>query len=488
MDPQQLRPVGQEAGAITNASAKDKVKQNTQAEARDKSQFQASPFIVPASSYYYNFNEDDQDHHHHHHHHHHRNHGLTPSSGRRPSSSTLSWSSSSSQSRTTLLPGPAHVNAGRDFVHDNDQDFYAQSYLNPSPYPPHCSSSPHSLAVWPPLSSSPPREQQQQPRTSLLPPLRLPSPESDIETLGASSEGVYHTKKASASNFACWGGEDDDDDDRFSICLPTVPLRWYKEQKRAMAASSSSAIPTTTTTTTIPTPITPRNKRRRSNKAYYTDSIDALDSSTPEGHHYHHAGPYEAALPIRNLNPRLSPLAATHASNVEALRATPRQNVLDSLRLHKPIHGVASVPSGGVDGQGNRMEYEEGADIMRDSDAAGGPYKRWPGLDYHPDDLKGKGEPAYTTTMARSKKRLSMPVLPSSSSPFTTVTSPPALLTSPEEEEEESNETAAHREGHRHRRSLSRVRLTDGIIRRIGSVRRHCRKKATTTEVVDGQL
>jgi hypothetical protein len=30
----------------------------------------------------------------------------------------------------------------------------------------------------------------------------------------------------------------------------------------------------------------------------------------------------------------------------------------------------------------------------------GGAYKRWPGLDYHPDDVKGKGEPSYSIEKA----------------------------------------------------------------------------------------
>ncbi|RDA91537.1 hypothetical protein CP533_4351 [Ophiocordyceps camponoti-saundersi (nom. inval.)] len=205
-------------------------------------------------------------------------------------------------------------------------------------------------------------------------------------------------------------------------------------------------------------------------RSYYTDSIDALDHTSQTGHHYHHAGPYEAALPIRNRHPPSSPLAAVHDSNMEALRATPRENILDSLRSHKPLQGVASIPPGGRDGLGNTMLYQEGSDLMRDSDAAGGPYKRWPGIDYHPADLKGKGEPAYS---AHRSKHRSMPV---SAVYASAPVSPPSIPRTTEED----GERRTHR--HRHHRSLSRQRLTDGFARHFGSVRRHQSKKKPAEE------
>lgn len=33
---------------------------------------------------------------------------------------------------------------------------------------------------------------------------------------------------------------------------------------------------------------------------------------------------------------------------------------------------------------------------MLEANPAGGAYKRWPGVEYHPEDIKGKGEPSYT--------------------------------------------------------------------------------------------
>lgn len=38
--------------------------------------------------------------------------------------------------------------------------------------------------------------------------------------------------------------------------------------------------------------------------------------------------------------------------------------------------------------------------MMIDGNPAGGAYKRWPGVQYHPDDIKGKGEPSYSIEKA----------------------------------------------------------------------------------------
>jgi hypothetical protein len=92
---------------------------------------------------------------------------------------------------------------------------------------------------------------------------------------------------------------------------------------------------------------------------------------------YHHGGPYDATLRSRNLDPRTSPVAAVQESNMEALRATPREYVMDSLRHHVPLQGTSTIPSGEYDYRGSRMSYEEGADLMREPDAPGGPYKRY---------------------------------------------------------------------------------------------------------------
>ncbi|KAI1497049.1 hypothetical protein F5X99DRAFT_398178 [Biscogniauxia marginata] len=125
------------------------------------------------------------------------------------------------------------------------------------------------------------------------------------------------------------------------------------------------------------------------------DPIDVLDN-VGVGGAYHHGGPYDATLAPRNRDPRYAPVAAVRETNMEALKATPYENVQDSLQKHVPLQGTASIPPGMRDLSGRRMTYEEGADLMREPDAPGGPYKRYEHVQYHPDDLKGKGEPSFT--------------------------------------------------------------------------------------------
>ncbi|UNI23081.1 hypothetical protein JDV02_008920 [Purpureocillium takamizusanense] len=137
------------------------------------------------------------------------------------------------------------------------------------------------------------------------------------------------------------------------------------------------------------------HQRHRKRISRDTDTIDALDN-TVGGIPYHHGGPYDATLTSRNLDVRYSPVAAVRASNEAALRATPRENIMDSLERHVPLQGTASIPPGARDMSGRVMDYDEGADLMREPDADGGAYKRWPGVQYHPEDYKGKGEPSFT--------------------------------------------------------------------------------------------
>ncbi|CAI6280658.1 unnamed protein product [Periconia digitata] len=120
------------------------------------------------------------------------------------------------------------------------------------------------------------------------------------------------------------------------------------------------------------------------------DIIDRLDKTTPS---YHHEGPYDAANLSRNLSYTHSPVAAVQETNEEALKATPRENIINTMTKHHPIDGVAFVPPGVPDRFGRTYDYQEGTDLMREP---GYDYKRWPGVTYHPDDLKGKGEPSFT--------------------------------------------------------------------------------------------
>lgn len=129
------------------------------------------------------------------------------------------------------------------------------------------------------------------------------------------------------------------------------------------------------------------------------DQIDSLDDTLGK---YHHEGPYDAALMVRNTSYKNSPVAALRQSNNEALRATPPEKIRDSLNEHRPLDGVAMVPPGHLDMFGRRYNYKEGEDMMRD---LGGNYKRWPGVDYLPEDLKGKGEPSYSIEEDLKKRK-----------------------------------------------------------------------------------
>jgi hypothetical protein len=51
------------------------------------------------------------------------------------------------------------------------------------------------------------------------------------------------------------------------------------------------------------------------------------------------------------------------------------------------------------------MEYREGDDLMRERDAPGGAYKRYEGIHYLDDDLKGKGEPSFTVERERKEQK-----------------------------------------------------------------------------------
>ncbi|KAF2132563.1 hypothetical protein P153DRAFT_363866 [Dothidotthia symphoricarpi CBS 119687] len=145
-----------------------------------------------------------------------------------------------------------------------------------------------------------------------------------------------------------------------------------------------------------------RKDTRTANRAHHlrkknfagADIIDRLDMSGLGIPSYHHEGPYDAANISRNTSKKYSPIAAVRDSNREALRATPRENITDAVRRHRPLEGVATVPSGIPDQFGRVLHYKEGTDLQREPGVDA--YKRWPGVDYHPDDLKGKGEPSYT--------------------------------------------------------------------------------------------
>ena len=133
------------------------------------------------------------------------------------------------------------------------------------------------------------------------------------------------------------------------------------------------------------------------------DSIDNLDDSSLNS--YHHGGPYDATLFARN-NTHQSPLQATADTNAEALKATPKERVIDSIQGHRPLDGVANYAPGQMDRNGHTYNYEQGENMMTDLNPGGGAYKRWPGVQYHPDDIKGKGEPSYSIEKALKEHSL----------------------------------------------------------------------------------
>jgi hypothetical protein len=132
------------------------------------------------------------------------------------------------------------------------------------------------------------------------------------------------------------------------------------------------------------------------------DSIDKLDNVAGA---YHHGGPYDATLFARN-NSKNSPLDAVSQTNAEALKATPREKIADSVQGHRPLDGTAAYAPGQMDRNGHLYEYEQGENMMTDLNPGGGAYKRWPGVQYHDDDIKGKGEPSYSIEKALKEHKL----------------------------------------------------------------------------------
>lgn len=108
-----------------------------------------------------------------------------------------------------------------------------------------------------------------------------------------------------------------------------------------------------------------------------SDTIDRMDTV---GGGFHHDGPYDATLLARNVSYVDSPVEAVSTTNEEALKATPREMIQDSVEKHRPLDGVAMVPPGMEDRYGNVYDYQEGTDMMIDNSPGGGAYKRWPGV------------------------------------------------------------------------------------------------------------
>ena len=165
-----------------------------------------------------------------------------------------------------------------------------------------------------------------------------------------------------------------------------------------------------------------RSHHLRKNHQPGADVIDKLDDSGT-GIAYHHGGPYDAALPSRNTNWESSPVAAVTESNMEALKATPKERIKDSLTKHVPLIGTAEVAPGKRDRMGQKYDYEEGDNMMI---VDGGNYKRWPGVvSMSKDDRVLILIPAYRTIyrkMLRGKESQLIPSRKLLKSPMATTT------------------------------------------------------------------
>ncbi|KAJ5641476.1 hypothetical protein N7490_005476 [Penicillium lividum] len=182
----------------------------------------------------------------------------------------------------------------------------------------------------------------------------------------------------------------------------SVPSVWWTgypehhpvEPKRRRSSVSSSG--------------TPRRNRSgrysRNSMLVNPDIIDALDDITL--YSYHHEGPYDAVRPERNRVSSTSPLEAVKESNEEALRATPRDKIIDSLQSHRPLDGTAFFPPGTTDRNGQSYEYEEGSNMMNEY----GNFMRLPGVKFTDEDFKN--DPFYNTPISNPftqlKKKISL--------------------------------------------------------------------------------
>lgn len=200
------------------------------------------------------------------------------------------------------------------------------------------------------------------------------------------------------------------------------------------------------------------------------DTIDNLDNSG--GTAWHHGGPYDATLYARN-NSTTSPLAALSNSNAEAIKATPKERIMDSVRGHRPLDGVAAYAPGNFDRNGNAYQYEEGENMMIEGGPEGGAYKRWPGVTYHPDDIKGKGEPSYSIEKALKEHKISDDKVNGHNSPSEGI----ELKTRPRRSASSAAAVgevqADEGEGHLGRSGSISKRLSGGLKKRFGSIKRH---------------
>lgn len=101
--------------------------------------------------------------------------------------------------------------------------------------------------------------------------------------------------------------------------------------------------------------------------------IDRLDNVG--GFSYHHEGPYDATYRAKNTSKKHGPVYALKHSNEAALKATPRDKIIDSLEGRRPLDGVAFFPPGTTDRDGQKYDYQEEYGMTNEDP---GDYKPWP--------------------------------------------------------------------------------------------------------------
>lgn len=169
--------------------------------------------------------------------------------------------------------------------------------------------------------------------------------------------------------------------------MSSTPTPSARSRRSTSEASTITSAPSIWWTAPEHYPVEPRHKRdhsasqrrrthhySRNSQLVNPDIIDALDDVT--AYSYHHEGPYDAVRPERNRDSKHSPLDAVKESNEEALRATPRHKIIDSINSHRPLDGTAFYPPGVTDREGHTYNYEEGSNLMNDF----GNFMRMPGM------------------------------------------------------------------------------------------------------------
>ncbi|KAK2758695.1 hypothetical protein FQN54_003385 [Arachnomyces sp. PD_36] len=115
------------------------------------------------------------------------------------------------------------------------------------------------------------------------------------------------------------------------------------------------------------------SRHRKRQSVVGPDMIDRLDNVA--GFSYHHEGPYDATYRAKNISRRQGPVYALKHSTEEALKATPRDKIIDSLEGKRPLDGVAFFPPGTTDRDGQRYDYKEEYGMTNEDP---GDYKPWP--------------------------------------------------------------------------------------------------------------